>query len=83
MAEVVPVMLSNLAYKMVKIPKEGEVGRALPLRSIQQLRYEKVGQKGPDRLGEVKDKIVAPEKFRARIGCLLSANHDVVVNSKS
>lgn len=81
-AEVVTIMLINQAHKTIKIRKREEVGRALSLRSIQQVKFDKERKRGSKQVGEIRDKeIVATDKFRARIGRLLRANCDVVAKS--
>lgn len=81
-AEVVPIVSANQDNKIIKITKGKEVRKPLQLRSIQQLKFDREERNIPDRAGEVRDKdIIAPEKFRVRIGHLLRANCNVATNS--
>lgn len=43
-AEVVLIILANKPNKRIKIVKGEEVGRALPLRSIQQVKFDEEGK---------------------------------------
>lgn len=54
-AEIIPIVLSKQAKKTVKIAKEEEVGRALPIRSIRRVNYNEQRNRGQDRIGEVKE----------------------------
>lgn len=60
-AEVVSIMLANQDNKIIKITKRKEVGKALQLRSIQQVKFNREEKNIPHRTREVRDKdIVAP-----------------------
>lgn len=63
-AEIVSIMLSNLANKMVKIMKGEEVGRALPKRSIKQQRYDKQWKRGAESIRKSKRRNNSPLNLR-------------------
>lgn len=81
-AEIVPIMLTNLASKTVKIMKEEDVVRDLRVRFIKRVGYFKQRKRGQNQVWEIKaGELITPEKFKAKIGRLLSANCDVVASS--
>lgn len=46
------------------------------------MKFDKEGKSEPKQVEKIRDnKIVAPDGFRARMGCLLRANHDLVAKS--
>lgn len=81
-ADKVPIMLANQVNKTVKISKEEEVGKVLPIRFIKHIRYNEQRKRGQNQVGQVREEVViAPEEFKARIGHLLRVNSDLVTNS--
>lgn len=78
-AEILLIMLVNQASKMMRIKKREEVGRALPLRTIQRVKLYKREEKCLKQVEGIEDEeIEAPDRFRAKVGGLLRDNHDVV-----
>ena len=55
--EIIPVLIANISNKTVKVQKGEEMGYASPLQRC-------VGIRKREKLGEIKEEIVVPERHR-------------------
>lgn len=81
-AELVPITIVNQAHKTIKVKRGEEMGKALPLRTLNRVKFEEKQGKHVGQPEGIADKeILAPDQFRARVGGLLRNNGDVVAKS--
>ena len=76
----VPLLLTNSAYKTIRIKRGEELAQAYPVREIDQVRIRNENRfRNRTEVNELRDEdITVPERYRRRLKGLLISNHKVI-----